>query len=155
MRVPYLLAAAILAAAPAAQAATYRLGQIEVAQPWSRPAAAGMTGAGYMTIANRGKAADTLTGVETASARKVEIHASSMAGGVMKMRRLDSGLAIPAGQAVALAPGGTHLMLIGLTKPLKSGDKVPATLVFASGNRLKIELSVGAAAPAAESHAHH
>jgi copper(I)-binding protein len=151
--IPAALAA--IALAPAAQAATYRLGGLEVGQPWSRPAAKGGNGAGFMVLTNRGKAADTLTSVESPAARKVEIHRTSVANGIMKMQRQDAGLAIPPGQAVTFAPGGNHLMLLGLTEALKGGDKVPATLVFQSGARLKVEFQVGAAAPAADAHAHH
>jgi len=143
-----LTALAILAAAPAA-AATYRLGGLEAAQPWSRPAAAGMNGAGYLTLSNRGKAAETLTAVETPAAARVEVHRSSMAGGVMSMRPQPA-TPIPPGQTVTFAPGGLHLMLLGLKQPLKAGDSFPATLVFASGARMKVTFKVAVAAPAAD-----
>lgn len=136
------LTAAVLISAPA-QAATYRLGGLEVGQPWSRPAAAGTNGAGYMTLTNRGSAPDTLTAIESPAARIVEMHKTSMDGGVMKMQRLDSVL-LPPGKAITFAPGGYHVMLIGLAKTQKAGDVVPATLVFSSGARLKIEFAVGA-----------
>lgn len=153
MRVPFIAALATLALATAAHAASYRLGSLEVANLWSRPATG--NGAGFMVITNRGAKADTLKAVETASARKAEIHRSSTAGGVMRMERQDAGVAIPAGKAVTFAPGGYHVMFLGLTKPVKSGDKVPATLVFESGARLKVEFQVGAGAPAKGEHAHH
>ncbi len=141
-----LIAAATLALTltGAAEAATYRLRGIEVTQPWSRPAAAGTNGAGFFTVVNKGRAADTLTAVETTTARKVEIHKTSMTNGVMSMQRLDAGLALKPGESVTFAPGGYHLMLIGLSKATKAGDVIPATLVFASGARLKVEFPVGA-----------
>lgn len=156
----FITAAAItLALAGGAQAASYRLGSLEVANPWSRPAAANGNGAGFMVITNRGAKPDTLKAVETSAARKTEIHLSSMTGGVMRMQRQDAGVTIPPGKAVTLAPGGYHVMLLGLTKQLKSGDKVPATLVFQSGARLKVEFQVGATAPAGgdamAGHKHH
>lgn len=153
-----ILAAAVIAFAGSAQAATYRLGGLEVAAPWSRPAAAGGNGAGFMVVTNRGKGADTLKSVEAPFARKAEIHRSSMDGGVMRMERQDAGVAIPAGKAVSFAPAGYHVMFLGLSKATKAGDKLPATLVFQSGAKLKVEFEVGAAAPAAEpaaDHAHH
>ena len=154
------LALAVLAAtvltAPA-QAASYRLGSLEVVQAWSRPAAAGTNGAGFMTVANHGKTADTLTRVESPAAEKVEMHKTSMANSIMSMKRLDAGLPLAAGESVTFAPGGYHLMLIRLTKPLKTGDLVPATLVFASGARLKVEFPVRATAAEADdmAHMHH
>jgi copper(I)-binding protein len=153
---PIIAAACALALAGAAQAATYRLGTLEVANPWSRPAAANGNGGGFMTITNRGGKPDTLVAVETPAARKTEIHRSSTAGGVMKMERQDAGVAVPAGKAIAFAPGGYHVMFLGLTKATKLGDKLPATLVFKSGAKLKVEFQVAAAVPGAEAdHAHH
>lgn len=152
-------AAATLALAGSAHAASYKLGTLEVADPWSRPAAANGNGAGFMTITNRGKSTEVLKAVETTAAKKTEIHLSSTAGGVMRMARQDGGVAIPAGKSVSFAPGGYHVMLLGLGKASKAGDKLPATLVFASGVRLKVEFTVGAAAPGAADpmagHMHH
>ena len=144
---PWLTASlAALALAAPAQAASYRLGSLEVVQAWSRPAAAGTNGAGFMTVTNHGKAADTLTKVESPAAERVEMHKTSMVGAIMSMKRLDAGLPLSPGESVSFAPGGYHLMLIRLTKPLKTGDVVPATLTFASGARLKVEFPVRNAA---------
>ena len=160
---PIIAAVCALALAGSAHAATYRLGTLEVANPWSRPAAANGNGGGFMTIVNRGAGADALVAVETPAARKTEVHRSSTAGGVMKMERQDAGVAIPAGKQMAFAPGGYHVMFLGLTKATKLGDKIPATLVFKSGAKLKVEFQVAAAAPgtasgkapAADAHHHH
>ena len=142
MRTLILSLTATALIATAAQAATYRLGGLEVAQPWSRPAAAGVNGAGYMTVTNRGSVPDTLTAIESPAAKKVEMHRSAMAGGLMTMQQVNSVL-LPPGKAITFAPAGYHVMLIGLAKAQKTGDVVPATLVFKSGARLKIEFSVG------------
>lgn len=141
------IATAALLLASSAGAATYRLGTLEVGQPWSRPAAAGTNGVGYMTLINHGRAADALTAVESPAARKVEMHRSSMAGGIMRMDRQDR-VAVPAQGQTAFAPGGYHLMFIGLTKPLAPGDQLPATLSFASGAKLKVAFVVGTGAGA-------
>lgn len=138
-----LAAASAIAFGAPALAASYRLGGLEVLQPWSRPAAAGTNGVGYMTLANRGKAADALVAVQSPAAERVEIHSSSMAGGVMRMAKVDR-VPVAAGAQAALAPGGGHhLMFIHLNRPLKSGDRLPAVLVFASGARLKVDFAVG------------
>lgn len=153
-----LAAAAALTIAGSAQAASFRQGHLEVVDPWSRPAMAGGNGGGFMVVTNRGKS-DTLKSVEAPFARKTEIHRSSTEGGVMRMERQDAGVAIPAGKAVSFAPGGYHVMFLGLTKATTAGDKLPATLVFQSGARLKVEFQVGAGAPGADAkageHAHH
>ena len=141
------LAAAVclaLAALPAAAGP----GGIQAVRPWSRPAAAGGTGAAFLTLVNHGKA-DALVGVDTALARAVEMHASSMSGGVMKMTP-EARVPLPAGGQVSFAPGGRHLMLIGLKRALRPGDRIPATLRFASGAALHVDFAVGAGSPPAE-----
>ena len=124
---------------------------IEARQPWSRPAAAGGTGAGYLVLVNTGPA-DALVGAESPVAQKVEVHASTMSGGVMRMKA-EARVAVPAGGQTVFAPGGRHLMLVGLKKPLKQGERVPATLRFASGAQLKVEFLVTPTPPTAD-HAH-
>jgi copper(I)-binding protein len=151
MRLSFIAACAALALAGAAHAVSYKQGGFEVNQAWSRPSAAGANGAGYMSITNHAKTADTLKSVETPAARKVEIHQTTMTNGVMSMKRQDAGLPIGPGETLIFSPGGNHLMLIGMTAATKAGDKLPITLVFASGTKIKMEFPVGAgpvAAPA-------
>lgn len=145
-----ILAFGAIAASAAAAAAPQTPPQ--VTQAWSRPAVAGSTGAGFMTLANPGKAADALVAAQSPAAKTTEIHRSSMAaGGVMKMEK-QARVAIPAGGTVVFAPGGYHLMFIGLTRTLKAGDKVPATLTFASGVRVKTEFEVRVTPPGSHHH---
>lgn len=146
MTIPCLAAALTLAASGA-------LAAPQVSGAWSRPAAAGTTGAGFLTLSNPDKTADALVAVESPAARKVEIHRSVMSGGVSSMQKLERVALAPGGQVV-FAPGGHHLMLLGLKQALKTGDKVPATLVFASGAKVKATFEVRVAAPAAEHHHH-
>lgn len=148
-----LLAVLIAASASAASAAP------TVTAAWSRPAVAGGVGGGYMTLANPDRKPDALVAVESAAAARVEIHRSSMAGGVSSMQKLER-LELPVGAKVSFAPGGHHLMFIGLKAPLKAGDSLPATLVFASGARVKAEFRVTLTPPSAmpsdmSAHAHH
>jgi copper(I)-binding protein len=78
-------------------------------------------------------------------AARLEVHEMTMTGGVMRMRPLSGGLAIPPGQTVALAPGGYHLMLIGPKRPFRLGAQVPATLRFAKAGPVKVTFVVQAA----------
>lgn len=139
----FLIAAAVAALATpfAAPLAASAAGSTEVLQPWSRPAVAGTNGVGYMILANHGRTADALEKVETPLAARVEMHSTSMAGGVMSMKKEDK-VAVPAGGKTTFGPGAYHLMLIGLTKTLKAGDQVPATLSFASGAKVKVAFVV-------------
>lgn len=127
-------------------------GTLSIVQPWTRETAPGQAvGGGFMTIANRGSQADRLLSASSPAARQVQIHTVAMDGGIMRMRPLVQGVAIPAGQAVALKPGGYHLMLIGLKQPLRHGTTVPVTLQFQRAGALRVELAVqpiGATGPA-------
>jgi hypothetical protein len=80
------------------------------------------------------------------------IHQSTMSGGISSMKMVDR-VPVPAGGSVAFAPGGYHLMFMDLTKALKVGDTLPATLLFASGAKVKASFVVGLAPPVA-AHAH-
>jgi len=142
MRVLPLLSALALLTVPAMSAAA-TAPAVKVTDAWSRPAAASGNGAGYMVLTNTGGKTETLTAVQSNAAAKVEIHQSLIAGGVMSMKRIDNGVAIAPGQSVKFAPGGYHVMLLGLTRALKSGDSVPATLVFASGAQVAATFKVG------------
>lgn len=122
---------------------------------WARPAAAGANSAGYVTLHNGGGTADTLLRIESAVATKVELHESSTVGGVAKMSPVAS-VEIGPGKKVEFAPGGKHIMFIGLKKALKAGDKVPATFVFQRSGKKPGVLTVRAAAPAkSDDHSGH
>lgn len=147
-------AAGAMAIAPAF-AAPNSASPLKISQPWSRATPPGATtGAGYLAITNPGKTPDRLVGGSTPVAAKLEIHEMSMTGGVMRMRPIAGGLVIGAGQTMTLKPGGYHLMLIGLKRPLKAGEQTPVTLTFERAGPVKTALDVQAtgAGPAAPSH---
>jgi copper(I)-binding protein len=144
-----LLGLAALTLSAPAFAGDYRVGGVEVRRPWTRPAQAGMNGVGYLTLANVGTKPVKLLAVESPAAGSVTIHQSSMANGVMSMRPVTGGLTIAPGAKVEFAPGGYHLMLMGLTRAQALGGKVPLTLVFDGGLKMKIDLSVETGAPKA------
>jgi len=121
---------------------------ITVETPWTRAAGAGGQGAGFITIRNAG-GADRLLSASTPAAGRTELHTMLRDGDVMRMRAVDA-IAVPANGAVTLAPGGLHIMLIGLTRPLAVGEAVPLTLVFERAGAVTVELAVqpaGARAP--------
>lgn len=130
------------AALAAPQAGGPRAGDIVVETPWARATPPGaVVGAGYLVLRNTGRAQDTLVGASTPVAAMVQVHEVAMAGGEMQMRERDS-LAIPPGGSVRLEPGGLHLMLMDLARPLVAGERVPLTLEFARGGRVTVELTV-------------
>ncbi len=108
-----------------------------------RATAPGMTATGgYVTIHNHSDEADRLVGVAADFAAKAEIHTMMHENGVMKMRALPDGIEIPAGGMVELAPGGLHLMLMGLTRTLQAGQMLEVELTFASGTRMRLPAHV-------------
>ena len=133
------------------------MGGIRITQAWTRQTAPAQTVAGgFMTIANESNTEDRLIGAESPAAERVELHSMSMDGGIMRMRPVPEGIAIAAHGTAKLAPGGLHLMLIGLKKPIADG-MVPVTLRFARAGKVAVSLMVepvGASAPE-EHHGHH
>ena len=146
MKTKAVLAALILAAATSSHAAAWRMGGIEVSQAWSRPAAAGMTGVAYFTVRNTGPKPVSLTAVESPIAAAASIHQTTMTGGVSRMAPSGPVLVAP-GQTAQFKPAGRHVMLEKLKSPLKTGDRVPAVLVFSNGARVEIELTVSPTPP--------
>lgn len=90
--------------------------------------------AGYLSLRNQGGDEHSLVGAESTACEVVELHTQTLEEGVMRMRRVER-IALPAGETVRLAPGGRHLMLIGLKDPLIPGGEVALTLIFADGSR--------------------
>lgn len=152
------LAAILTLSAPAfAQDGTTHLGPINISQPFSRATLPNApVGGGFMTIENTGDQADRLVSVTSPASPDVQIHEMAMQGDVMKMRKLSDGLPIGAGETVTLAPGGLHLMFMGITQRFVEGQTVPVTLTFEKAGTVELELPVlGAAADAPADHAGH
>jgi periplasmic copper chaperone A len=126
-----------------AHAHDYKIGSLSIHHPWTKepPPGAPVAG-GYMSINNTGTQADRLLSVSGPFAGTFEIHEMKMDGEVMKMAELPNGLEIPSGMKVSLAPGGYHLMFIGLKQPLKVGETVMATLVFEKAGSIDVEFKV-------------
>jgi hypothetical protein len=142
---PASLAAAATAAAQQQQHPdAARAGDLAVQQPWTRAAGQGATAAGFMAISNRGAAADRLLSASSPAARAMELHTMVRDGEVMRMRPVEA-IEVGAGQTVTLRPGGLHLMLIGLSQPLRQGETVPVTLRFERAGEVRVELPVQAA----------
>jgi len=135
-----------------AAARDYALGDIVIGRPWSRAAPAGGTGAGFMTLRSSGPA-DRLLGASSPVARVAEMHTHIRDGDVMRMRPVAE-IPIAPGQTVTLAPGGLHIMLIGLTGPLAIGSRVPLTLRFERAGEVTVQLTVERAGAATGGHTH-
>jgi len=145
-----LSALILLASAIPASADSVRVETLIVETPWarasigtSRPAAA------YLTIRNEGPSPDTLTRVETTVSAMAEIHKIETRNGVSTMEPAGP-VEVPANGSIALAPGGLHVMLMKLQKPLARGERFQMTLVFEKAGRVAVTVpiySVGASQP--------
>jgi copper(I)-binding protein len=150
------LALAALLIAPAS-AHSVNVGDLSLTDLWTRATPPNaQAAAGYLTITNKGGAADKLVGAASPSAEKTGLHEMAIDNGVMKMRPVE-GIDIPAGGSVTLAPNGLHIMFTGLKEPFKEGSKLPVTLTFEKAGKVETFLhilAVGATGPSGGGHDH-
>jgi copper(I)-binding protein len=121
-----------------------RAGNLQVTEVWSRPTPpTASVGVVYLSITNAGKQADRLLDVGSSIAGKVEIHETRNVKGAMQMRAVTY-VDCPPGTTVKIEPGGLHLMLIGLTRPLVAGTVFALTLQFRDAGALTLQVPVEA-----------
>ncbi|GAA3769128.1 hypothetical protein GCM10022225_64770 [Plantactinospora mayteni] len=119
------------AAASPAPSATTDSSTFTVRDPWIKAADEGMTAA-FGTLVNNTDTDVTVVGVTT-SVSPMELHEMTMKDGKMVMQPKAGGLTVKAGGTHLLEPGGDHLMLMELNKPVRAGDELTFTLTFADG----------------------
>lgn len=136
---------------------TFAIGEITVTGAFTRATLPGAKAAGgFLTITNAGQAADRLIAAASDVAEAVELHEMKMEGDMMKMSPIEGGIDIPAGETVTLAPGGLHVMFMGLGQPFEQGACVEVTLTFEQAGELPVVLSVSdVSAASAEGHKSH
>jgi len=145
------LAAGILSLAAAAQQSSTMV----LADAWVRALPPTQTNtAAYVTVTNPGKAAIMITGASSGLAQQVQIHTTREIDGYMRMEQLQD-LSVAAGQSVQLAPGGTHLMLLGLARMPLRGETVPLCLELAAGDKVCTVAEVRKTAAGQQAHDHH
>ena len=120
-----------------------KLGNLVIEQAQARATVGSMpNSAAFLQLANKGKTDDALVSASSAIADRVELHMMSMEGDVMKMRAIDS-IELKAEDSLTMKPGqGPHLMLLGLKKPLKAGDKFPMTLNFRKAGTIEVSVEI-------------
>lgn len=124
-------------------APSVKAGDLTLSAPFARATLPNQPVAGlYLTISNAGETEDVLIGASAGFAARGEIHEMSMDGDTMRMRPLPDGVALAPGETVTLAPGGLHLMFMGLTEPLELGGTVEATLVFREAGEVTVMFPV-------------
>ena len=141
MRMMLTATAAAMLLGGAAAAHEFKAGSITIEHPWARPAAKG-NGAAYFVLENDGTTADRLLGVSTDVAKSAELHSSAVdAQGKASMRPVQ-GVDLPPGGHAQLAPGGLHVMLVGLQDPLVAGKSFPLTLRFEQAGEVTVTVEV-------------
>jgi len=155
LRLPCLLALLILAGACSPQTPPPGDTLITITDPWVRqpPPGASVAGA-YLRLTNPGAHDDRLLAVETSVAERVEIHEMQTHAGMMQMRELEHGLALPAGETTHLAPGGLHLMLIAPKVELAADAEVTMHLKFERAPAQTVVFAVRSLMDAGDSHGH-
>jgi copper(I)-binding protein len=127
----------------AALAQTASVGAIKIENAYTRATVPGQQVAGgFMKIENKG-ATDQLLSASSPVAGEVQLHEMAMDGNIMKMRQVKD-IAVPAGGAVELKPGGLHLMFMNIKAPLAAGESVPVKLKFAKAGEVEVKMPVNA-----------
>jgi hypothetical protein len=127
---------------------------ISVTDAWARATMPGQKVSGaYMQLQSDADA--RLVGVSSPAVPRVEVHEMKMDGDVMRMREVPA-IELPKGKTVSLGPGGFHIMLMNLPKPIAAGDVIPLTLVVESGGkRQNVEVKAEARSPMGGGAMHH
>jgi copper(I)-binding protein len=115
--------------------------QIMIKDPYARSGA--KSGAAFFMIMNHGNEDDRLIAARSEAAPRVELHTHiEDANGVMKMREIEGGIEIPAGEMHALKRGGDHVMFMGLEAPFEQGAEVTVTLTFEKAGDVEVAIPV-------------
>lgn len=136
----FAIATAAFCAATAVYAADVKVGNLSIDDAWARPGQTGqMTGA-FMEIKNKG-AADKLISASSDGAKATELHMTQMKDGTMAMRQMPA-MEIPADGELKLKPGGYHIMLINLNRPLTVGETLPIKLKFEKAGEVTVNAKI-------------
>ena len=131
---------------------SFAIGDLVVESPWARESVT-RTGVAYFTVRNGGDQDDRLIVVSSEVAEQAELHASVMQDGVMRMRAVDA-VEVPAHGEAVLAPGGLHVMLVGLKAPLEEGGSFALTLTFEKAGEVEVMTAIEDIAHGGAAHRH-
>ncbi|UXX82233.1 copper chaperone PCu(A)C [Roseovarius pelagicus] len=141
-RTTFAILAALTFVCTPAIAHEFKAGDLVIDHPMAfETTKTAMSGGGYLTITNTGSTADRLIAVR-ADFPKVQLHTTEEKDGVARMIHLEA-IDLPAGETVTLAPGGMHVMFMGLGgDPFEVGEAIPATLVFEKSGEIDVKFNV-------------
>lgn len=95
----------------------------------------------FMVMHNSSDIDRQFVSASSVASDKVELHEHKFVDGMMKMGQVKA-IDLPKKSTAVLKPGGYHVMLIGLKKDLKVGEKVPVSFFFADGTMLDVQVPV-------------
>ncbi len=125
---------------------------VQVTDVWARKTRRTMSAAVYMKLHNGAEQSDILLGATTPRASMTTLHMSGEVDGIMRMEMQDE-VMLPTGQTVEFAPGGLHIMLMGLSEPLAEGTTFPLTLTLEKAGEITVNVHVtGLSGPAGDQH---
>jgi len=134
---------------------THTTGALHIQQPWSRPTVAAVpVGVVYVDLKNDGSKMERLLSASSDVAERVELHASSMDGQMMRMRQIHT-VDIAPKSTTQLKPGGMHIMLMGLKAPLIQGQRFTLNLVFEQAGSVPVQVLVRDPVESAAEHGGH
>ena len=136
----FTIATAALCAAASVYAADAKIGNLRIDDVWARTGQPGQVSAAFMEVKNKG-AADKLISANCDCAKATELHTMTMADGKMIMAQVPS-MDVPANGELKLKPGGYHVMLINLTRPLAAGETLPIKLKFEKAGEVTVQAKI-------------
>lgn len=136
----FSIATVTFCAAASVFAADAKIGNLSIDDVWARTGQPGQVSAAYMEIKNKG-GADKLVAANCDCAQATELHDVKLIDGAMKMVPV-AGMDVPANGEVQLKPGAYHIMLIGLSRPLVAGERLPIKLKFEKAGEVTVEAKV-------------
>jgi copper(I)-binding protein len=155
-RILAIAAVAAIAATGAAWGHDYQLRSLHIDHPFARATPPGARSGGvFLSVENQGTKTDRLVTVSTPAAATAGLHQMVLDAGVMRMRAI-AGIDVKPGDRLVLQPGGYHVMLTDLKRPLQAGDHFPLTLGFEKAGSIEVDVEVESmAAGAMQPHAGH
>jgi len=136
----FVLSTVALCIAASVSAADVKVGNLSIDDVWARTGQPGQVSAAFMEIKNKG-AADKIVSAHCDCAKATELHDMKMADGKMLMMQVPA-MDVPANGELKLKPGGYHIMLIGLNRPLVAGETLPIKLKFEKAGEVTVQAQV-------------
>lgn len=136
----FTITTAALCAAASVYAADAKVGNLSIDDVWARSGQPGQVSAAFMEIKNKG-VADKIVSAHCDCAKATELHTMTMADGKMIMAQVPT-MEVPANGELKLKPGGYHIMLIGLNRPLVSGETLPIKVTFEKAGEVTLQAKI-------------